>query len=487
MKKVFAVEIIEVLSPQEVEELRLFLESPYFNRGGQKKTLIQLFNLLCEAVADGEVEYLEKREIFEALFPGKQVLENRIDKLLTELKALIQTFLKTNHYFSAENVPQQLLDLTLVMRSFNLEMRYQQTFEKLKKQAGELGNSSVKNIYFNYSVALEEYHWQSIHNRFKGDLAIPGALEQLECFYHTQKTELLNQLLLQQRLVQLTPKAKELLEIPLEVPAEISSQNAPLEIGLEIRHLLTMQHPKIDGYYQLISKLNDRQTELSAESLTHYYTYLRNICINFINSGHQEFYEVLHEIHKDNLLRGYFYFQNKITSNAYFNITQIALRVGALEWAKDFVEQHKDQVIGENEFMCFYRMNKALCFFAEKKFEEALDLLPLDTNYFSYLLMARRLELMVYYELKSELLPYKINAFKIFLRRAGDKVLSESIYELSINFLNFLRQLCNTPDLKDKKRSAVLVKRITEKNSVAERRWLLEKAHEIGDRKKIYF
>ncbi len=97
--------------------------------------------------------------------------------------------------------------------------------------------------------------------------------------------------------------------------------------------------------------------------------------------------------------------------------------------------------------------------------------------------MARRLELKIYYELQSELLPSKIDAFKMYISRAGNKTFSPNLSELFTNFGNFVLQLSQSlPG--DKKRSEQLISRIEAKKLVGERGWLLEKARELGESKK---
>ncbi len=97
--------------------------------------------------------------------------------------------------------------------------------------------------------------------------------------------------------------------------------------------------------------------------------------------------------------------------------------------------------------------------------------------------MARRLELKIYYELHSDLLDHKIDAFKMFISRAGRKVFSANLHELFTNFVNFVRQLSQSQGPQAKKRSQTLIKRINEKKMVAERLWLLEKAKELGEKR----
>jgi len=80
--------------------------------------------------------------------------------------------------------------------------------------------------------------------------------------------------------------------------------------------------------------------------------------------------------------------------------------------------------------------------------------------------------------LRSELLTYKLDAFKMFLSRTSQKLLSENQRQINSDFANLLHQLIHSLQ-GDPKRSELLVKRVLEKKQSAEWPWLLEKAKEL--------
>jgi hypothetical protein len=114
-----------------------------------------------------------------------------------------------------------------------------------------------------------------------------------------------------------------------------------------------------------------------------------------------------------------------------------------------------------------------------KRFEEAIDHLPDASSSTYYHHMVRRLELKIYYELRSDLLLYKIDAFRKYIERTLHKTISANLWAMDLNFLNILIQLNQSP-LKNKARSARLIARIESKKALADRPWLLEKARELG-------
>lgn len=476
------VDSIRSLSGEERGEFALFLLSPYFHKGFTVEELKQFYELLLNLAASTEGFNLTKASAHAVIFPEKEYSEGRVDRLMFELNRLIKVFLLTKHYHREENEVQQMLDFAAIQRSKGLATNLEKQLPKLKKSKTGAQSESIENYFSQYLIALEEHEWHSAYNKLKGNVGLPDVLENLDLFYYSQRLEMLNRFLLQQRAISL--------EIPEVIRLALSAPSAPrfylekspvLLISEKIHAILLKVQPEVSDFEELIALLQHHESNLAPIVLLQTNSYLRNFCTILIDAGKSEFDIVLHQIHRDNLIKGYFYHEGKIHPNAVLNITQHAIRAKNNTWARDFIESHKNKIIGENETRDFYRMNMALCLFAEQKYDEVLDIIPFGSTYSSYHLMARRIELKAYYELNSELLPSKIDAFKMYVSRAGNKVFSQSLSELLTNFGNFVHQLSQSlPG--DKKRSEQLIKRIESKKLVGERAWLLEKARALGEK-----
>lgn len=482
MTTTFAIDVVQALQEHEAEEFNAFLDSPYFTKGFNSDVK-PFFQLIYKAIREGNLEKLEKEDLHTMLFGKKTFVESKVDKLMSDLKRLLEKFLLTQRYFSEEQEWQQLLDLSSVLRLKGLGTRHQQTLEKAEKKIKGSNQESLKTLFFRFLLATEEQEWLSTYNKAKGDLNIPEVLKHLDVYYFARKTSILNQLKLQQKATQLPHRAESRDLGEWRVPEKVAQSSSLVGISWAIYELLDRQTLQEEDLQVFLSEVRESEPELSPESLAESYTYLRNLCVILIDEGHTHLHALLHEINKDNLQRGYFYLNGQISPNACLSIAQTALSAGEIFWLREFVEQHKDSIIGDNETRDFYRMNKALYLFGEKNFEEAINIVPFSSSYSFYHLMARRLELKAYYELRSELLDFKVDAFKMFIRRTGRKMFPANVHDLYINFVNFVRQLSQSQGPEAKKRSAVLVKRISEKKVVAERLWLLEKARELGEKR----
>lgn len=480
MESTYLVELIKMLSPAKREELLLFVQSPYHNRSIHEKDLQVLLRVILAAAPEFSAESLAKEKVYDQVFSGQSFVKGKLEKLMVELNKLIRSFLLIEHYSRETNEFQQTLDLAGLLRRGGQELRYQQTLAHAAKLLDSEPWEAPERFYRRFQLAYETHDWLSLTNHAKGELNIPEVIRNLDIFFLSCRLDLQNRFFSQQHQTALASSEEVLVDTVALPLMKIYEEGSPLlRITAAINRVLGKAVPDPSLFQHLLDLLLLYGQQLQPETLRRFYTYLRIYCVFLINVGYREFIGALHQLHQDNLQRGYFYYEGKISHSAYLNVVAIALRAAQIEWAKGFVEDHKHMILGETESSDTYHLTLAICLFAERKFQEALDILPIKPDYSVAHLMARRLELKVFYELKSDLLPYKLDAFKMYINRASPQLLPQNLRDLHANFVNILYQLFqSTPG--DKARSERLLKRIREKKSAAEWDWLLEKAREIG-------
>jgi hypothetical protein len=183
------------------------------------------------------------------------------------------------------------------------------------------------------------------------------------------------------------------------------------------------------------------------------------------NLENMELAYLLHEIYVDNLQRGFMHSEGKISRSKYMAIASNALFIGKFDWAYSFIEKYKNVLHEENETRDVYRLNLANYLFRTGKFEQCLDNIPDSSPSLIYALFGKRLELKALYELQSDLLPYKLDAFKMFLSRTSKKIMSDAQRQAHADFANLLYQLEHSVS-GDPRRSDILIKRVSEKNNL---------------------
>lgn len=473
MIKTYLLEVIKASPPIKQQEMALILGSPLFNRGGNAKELAKLYQIILDAAPDFSEDLLKKEKVYFQVFSDSSIVPRKLDKLIADLNKILRLYTLAKGYLSESNEKHQQIHWSTWLRESGLADRSKQLIVKLKTQEESEKLESLEEYHINFLIEREDHEWELMNNQAKGNLNIPNVIEQLDLFYFSYRTELLNRYLLQQKAAQL-PDLN-----PMESERSLYEvKSSFLQISKLINNLLNKDLPSIAEFQVLMGKIKEHEKKLSFEALSEFYTYLRGSCTLLINGGNLDFIPVLQEINKDNLERGYFFVNGEISPNSYLNLVQIATRAKEFEWAKNFTEDYKALIIGGDENKFFYRLNMAQCLFAEGNFEEALDNLPEAPSNSHYHQMVRRLELKIYYELNSDLLLYKLDAFRKYIERTAPKSIAANIRTLNLNFLNMLLQLSQSP-LKDKARSAQIIERIEEKNLLAERIWLMEKARAL--------
>jgi len=475
MEKSQLFELIGSLTLAEKEQVRQFSLIPTFNQGKMKAYVPVLLEICFSHLAQ---QSLEKKAVFTALFPDQEFVEGKVEKVMVEAHKVVRTTLLVAKYLSMENGFQHAFDYAQIVRSRDLGVLYPQLLSRLKKTQEE---NQIKNAtYFQQQFLVENalHEEESLYNQKRGDLNIPNVLEALELHAHLNRLALLNRLLLQKKVAkfEIPETIKPILEKNLASEQYLERFPA-LHTNLAIFNLLQKHRPDVSDIQMLLGLLRQYEEKLDKESLQEFYTYLRNVCalVFFADIEQVEIEITLHELYKDNLARGYLHNEGRLLPSRYWAVSSNAVRVKEFVWALDFIEKYKFELIGENETQDIYRLNLANYLFGVGRFSECLDNIAANSPFVDYLLNGKRLEIKAHYELQSELLPFKLKAFKVFLSRTSPKLLSEPQRQIHLDFANLLHQLIySTPG--DPKRSDLLIKRIQEKKQAAEWRWLLEKA-----------
>ncbi len=478
MHNAHLIQLIKTLSPEELKELVLFLDSPYFNRSKFRGNMSKLLGLMVD-FASAERSF-DKKAVFSSLFPGEKETEGRLEKNMSELSKLIRAFMLTKHYWKPKNEFYQNLDWAGLLRGRSLNTRYQHTISQLRESLEaavfETTESYLKQVLFEKEVLV----WESYHNHAKGGLNLPDLFHRLEMFYQLNRLEWINKLLLQQKVAQVNiPNGAGFLFSEISIPTSLLQESASLQINYQIYQLLKQDVPDIQGFDALADLIKQYEGRIEPDELQEFYAFLRNLCTLLYNNGHFDLLPLLFQLQKGNLEKGYFYHDGKIPHAAFGSIVSVAIKLEEYAWALQFMEAHKDRIMGGEENKDLYDLSMAGYFFAQKEFEKALDWIPAAPQNPMFLYRARRLKLKAYYETKSDLLFYELDAFKMVLSRASQKLISPQFREVNANFVNYLYQIAKSiPG--DKARFLTLTQRILPKTVVAEKDWLLEKLKEMG-------
>lgn len=480
MVKSQLIDLLQHFPPEDLRELQLFVASPFFNRGNYSNETQTLLSFIMEASPGFSGEKLDKTRAYKAVFDSSSVVEGKMDKVMSELHKLAREFIQVRKYQSGENEFQQMLDLATFYRERDMDGRYQSIVNKLEESRKKVSQPDLNFFRQQFLLDFEIHTYEDKYNRKRDDIHIRKTLQSLDLYYFMLKTELLNQYLVQQKVA--------LLDIPDEILQTIKESRLPeryeetypvLMISYRIFRLLEKEQPDISEFESLHRFLRLHEANIHPELIKSYYRCIRNFCVLLVNGGRNDLLPMLFEFQKEHYERGYMHHDNRIMPTTLLSVSNTALKLKELDWAKRFVTTHENSIIGDNETRDYYHLVLANYLFHAGEFEKALDTLPQVFHDLDFHLFARRLELKIYYELNSDLLPFKIDSFKMYLSRASHKVLSAHTKDRNAHFVNLLLQLSGTAP-GDKARARRLIERINEKQTVTDREWLLEKAAEMA-------
>jgi tetratricopeptide (TPR) repeat protein len=157
----------------------------------------------------------------------------------------------------------------------------------------------------------------------------------------------------------------------------------------------------------------------------------------------------------------------------YKNITAVALRVEAFDWAYDFIMNFKEKIRAEDRENA-YSFNLANYYYHKKEYEKTMSLVQhvvfTDTY---YNLDCKVLLMKSYFELEEiQALQSLIDSFYMYLKR--NKAISEFQRSSYLNFLRIVRKLLRLKPGDEKKRAAILLE-LDRSHPIANVSWLKKK------------
>lgn len=467
--------LLQTLSKVELNRLRRFLRSPWFN---DDEDVLRLFELLNSALRRGDeaASAPDKAETWAALFPKKNYDDAALRRLTSLLTQLTLRFLleeQRQHDPIAEALAMQrvLEKPELKKHLAGVERQIQRSLE------GAGGKSSE------YYLAHFQMHW----NRFsRSAKSVPTAdfLEKLypangflDVFYVVQKLKVYMAWLMFRKVrvaeqeIGMPPGFWEHLDAPRyrEVPLVAIYKNAAR----------CVEEPGEEAHFEaLLGDLDRYGPELTKEDLRECYQIAQNYCALKINQGRAEYFQILFGVYKSIIRLDILLENNTLSEGVFKNMVTMGLNLGEYGWSEAFIRDYAGYLpsdIRENA----RTFNLATLYFHQKKHHAVIELLRnVEYRDVVYALGSKMLLLRTYYEL-DELMAMDslMDSFRIYVRR--NKVISKDLKREYINFLNYLKKLTSLSVASPQAKSAFKQKVSASKNPTI-KKWLLEKIEELG-------
>lgn len=195
-----------------------------------------------------------------------------------------------------------------------------------------------------------------------------------------------------------------------------------------------------------------------------------NFSIQRLNRGNMDERYRIFQLYQWQIQSNNIYIYQKLPSNTYKNVVNLALNIKEFDWTLQFIESEKNKLISAHPIED-YQLVMAKYYYETGNYEDCIQLItmarPLDIldN-----LLLRVLQCKAYYELDNyEMIDNSIHNAKLYLLRHKSKAYQYLIFK---NFFSILKKILQSSQtLKSKEK---LKKELDNMKLVAEKKWLME-------------
>ncbi len=464
-------ELLKSFNAQDFKMLGKYLQSPYYNTN---KNIIGLYNFLKKYFPDFEQSTFTKQKAWKSIFGTKPYHEQRFSNLMSEFSRLIYGFWVAERIKSKERT-QKLL-LLEHLRGLKLEQAFMKVWKNVKKNLD--GEDYRTSDYYFTAFRLEELTYQLdvyTHGRLVNS-NLEKVTNQLDYYYLATKLKYYCALLNRQQHIVEGSTDTYLPDEFIQFFEQGKMDEVP-DILIWYRLMLLLKKGEDDEshYTKMMEVIQEHGGLLHKDELRQVYGAIFNYCNKQYKSGKEHFLRIIFDVLKKMLEQEVIIFEGYITPYLYFrNIVMVALQVGEIDWAEQFIEEYQEKVeLKYRENMVVYC--KAALFFHKKEYDKVLEyLFDFELKDFYQYMEHKVLLIKTYYELEEEIsLESLLESMRIYLIRSTQ--MPEHYKKAYGNFVKFMQQLCkwNTGFFPEKIKD--LTKKIEQAEKLVEKKWLLEK------------
>ncbi len=483
------VELLALLQPDEKRRLRGYLR----DNAQARPEVSALAEYTLEHLNDEEKSTLSRATAYNFIFPGLPPITNKLEKLMSDTLQLVRQFVAVEMATRDLREMQQQVLLQRFYRERKLEKKFRQSRNQVLKLKEQPGNWVPQDYYFQFLSEEEESMFLSARNQKKDDLNLWNTIQALDEYYLVERLRYSCVLLNQNQLVSLN-----LLPLNDWLPIDLSSPQLQwfFEKPLGKLFLLAVNlfssdtTDSLDQNQQLeefIQFLQENEKVIPTEFINSLEIFACNYAIKKYNQRHYFFLNSIYLIQKRRVESGRIYINNLIKASEFHSIVLAGLRLGDSVWIKQFIEAHRDKILGAMPSTDYYQFNLIYYYFQTKEYEPELHTL-LTSNYedMVYKLQSKVLEIKILYEMSrrpnadywvSEFLENKVEAAIVFFFR--EKNIPPDKRKMYKRFADTMKRIIHAEGKNDIKRLEKIRTDIESFDMVADPQWLLEVVDEL--------
>ena len=480
MKNSTLINVLKTFNSEEMQEFSKFISSPYFllKKKLSSQILSKLFDNLKKSHPEFRSDDINKKRVFEKLYPDKEYNDSIMRNLISNLFKLAERFLiqKEFEYDEVQN------NIYLIKQSYRRKL--DKHLEKAVISGNKILEGRNKNSDYYYNKFMIADHESFYMNR-KG-ISIEDKMQECsDYFFHflIMRSLQIYMLLVNQRTIMKHDYKLILMDEVLEhLSNNLDDYNHIPEIRIYY-NLLNLFIKGEEKYYYELKRLKEKHINyLDDIEQNNLYVCLGNFCIKKITEGKTEFNRERFELDKEYIKSGLLEIKQYIKLHLFLSIAMNAIELREYEWVEKFLGDYSDRLPAEYVQFSVNYLNAEMQF-AKINYDESLNYLSkikIDFSYHKQLI--RNLTLKVYYETNSlEEAIALIDTSKHFLKR--DKQVPQSIRDEYQNIFGYLGELINIrlkPNISYVDEKNILLKKLNTEEGFRQKNWIVEKVKELS-------
>lgn len=472
-------DIVRTFSKDDFAALKQFVRSPFLNHSSRAQAVISLFEVIAATFPDCKKESLQRDKVYQKTFPGDEVIEGRLEKVMTELLKVLRRYIVYTNSHMEENSVSFQMTLAKYYRNKGLETRFLSTIDKLRQQSNGVPQPDTTDLYQRFRIEEILHDHRITHYQKKGDANLVETIQRLDTYYMAERLVLTGALF--------TIKSHTTFD-QAEMMHMVHAISSYMDKGFQA------DHPIIRGFYlaaviihqdyqdceaafgELRSLLENYRDILPMDYQKNLGSCCRNYCTRQINTGNSDYYAILFEMIQTQLASGILYHLGGLAPPTLQNIVNAGLKMKAFDWVKELLDTHRHRIVGSHHPEQVYHFNLSNYYFHAQKYDEALELLAGSYEDIHYNLRAKCTEIKIFYE-KQELnfVESKVEAFKVYILRLFPQYISENTKTSYLNFVYLLKKIITPSTLHNAKRQSKLLAEAGTLPNLVDRDWFVEK------------
>lgn len=474
--------LLQTFSPDERKRFRRFIGSPYHYQGRNAAALAALFDFCLNSFNQSSECWPNTAQAYAALFPEGRRVTGKLDKRINSLYEMATRFLISEQTFKPENNTDQQLLLAEAFQQRKLYTESEALLHGVRSMLDREHTGTVADYQKRYRLVAQEINQKILSPSKHAAISPNEGFETAYLSYQAMKydiaiaTHALHDKIL---FIPSEQAQKALNEAPL--PAELAQKHPLLFLSSRFVEIATLPAPRLDLFEQFVHAISQFEHLLLPADVRRVWGMTRNILISWWHKNKDwQTLRLYFDLVLAHLSKGYLYFNGEILRHTLDTICKTGLVLGQAEIVYKVLTGHRGKIAGEPEDGPFYRYCMARYYFYTQRFEEAYDLLPQNLADPSYQTDIKTLEIQILYEVDSPLLPFRMDAFRLFLRRSALKLTTPERLTALRHFFNALSRIHRCPNGKTHRANSI-IDQIKNTPGTAEYVWLLNIAAKKRD------